>query len=176
MTASKCLVPSHHNPFKTGPNLVSPEDCKLKQVRTKAIGRVKCSPRRLDQICEDHSTSGDLLNCSSKKVLKSSAVPSIKTSWMKKIKKKTRNCVTDKCGFRLRAEVSKDLKSTLPHQNFLRSFQVNLKADQRQLVTHRDELEAELQLLDQILSLRELESLEMEYGLEPDVWWESEAN
>lgn len=125
---------------------------------------------------QDHVTSGDWLDCGSKKFIKTSAVPTFRTSWKKKSKKslqRIRNRATDKCGSRLPAKVVNDDPNSAhqAHQDMLQSFEVSLKAEQNQLVSRRDDLETELQLLDQILSLRELESLEMEYGLESDVWW-----
>lgn len=117
---------------------------------------------------QDHFTSGDW------KFLKSSAMPSFRTSWKKNSQQRIRNCTTYKCGTRFPVVVlNDDPKSTLTHQDMLRSFEVNLKAEQNQLVMRRDGLEAKLQLLDEILSLRQLESLEMEYGLESDVCLES---
>ncbi|KAK3921620.1 Putative nuclease [Frankliniella fusca] len=93
--STKCSVPNCHNTTKTGHLLMEfPNDSRMKEFWMEAMKRVNWSPLRKGRICEVHFTRGDWFVCGSKRLLKSTAIPSIfaTTTSRKKVLQKKRKC------------------------------------------------------------------------------------
>ncbi|KAK3918659.1 Peroxynitrite isomerase THAP4 [Frankliniella fusca] len=168
--STKCSVPNCHNTTKTGHLLMEfPKDSRMKEFWMEAMKRVNRSPLRKGRICEVHFTRGDWFVCGSKRLLKSTAIPSIfatTTSRKKVLQKKTKCRLADELMLLNSSEVLKGGTKVNVSEQTMVQVERNLVAEHNQLATNKDNLEAELELLNGILSLRELELFEMKYGLD----------